>query len=264
MKTKYLLAASAIVAIVAAPAFAQIRVDTDVQTKATASLDGLHSSDSSQKPIRSVLVDGAINSDRAPEYINFDHRMTADGMIGKDVVDATGKKVAKVDDIVLNGSGQAVTIVLSEGGVLGLGDKLAGFDYSVMTRRDESGDVIMPMGNDLIERAMAFSYDPDDSSKDNTVVMPRDSRRVSEILDADLVDVEGHVIASVDNAAMRGGRIEYLIVGFGKTAGMGGKSAAIRTDSVSMIGQPDNIDFRLSADQVARFKALTETDLSSN
>jgi sporulation protein YlmC with PRC-barrel domain len=51
--------------------------------------------------------------------------MTANDLIGQKVVNKNGEKVGKIDDIVLNSNDKAVLAVISVGGFLGIGDRLA-------------------------------------------------------------------------------------------------------------------------------------------
>jgi len=54
----------------------------------------------------------------------------ADTLIGMTVYDTAGEKVGQVKDILFNENGQATGVVLSVGGVLGLGAKQVGLQWS--------------------------------------------------------------------------------------------------------------------------------------
>jgi sporulation protein YlmC with PRC-barrel domain len=54
----------------------------------------------------------------------------ADTLIGMTVYDTNGEKVGEVKDILFNGDGQATGVVLSVGGVLGVGAKQVGLQWS--------------------------------------------------------------------------------------------------------------------------------------
>src|SRR5919109_1076095 len=56
--------------------------------------------------------------------------LRADTLIGMTVFDTNGDKVGEVKDILFNENGQATGVVLSVGGVLGLGAKQVGLQWS--------------------------------------------------------------------------------------------------------------------------------------
>ena len=57
-------------------------------------------------------------------------QVRAEKMIGMDVYDTNGDKVGKVRDILFDKDGKATGVVLSVGGVLGLGAKQVGLQWS--------------------------------------------------------------------------------------------------------------------------------------
>lgn len=80
----------------------------------------------------------------------------ADSLIGMSVYNANGDKVGQVKDILFNESGQATGMVLSVGGVLGLGAKSVGLNWSELDVRPESEMVKVNYSKEQLEQAPDF------------------------------------------------------------------------------------------------------------
>lgn len=186
---------------------------------------------------------------------------TATGMIGQPVKDVAGKKIGSVHDIIIDRDGAARMVVVSDGGVLGLGDKLAAFDYGVIINRDKNGDVISTLNEDALDKVAEFSYDTSKTG-DNVRVMPSGGISVKKILDADLLSPDNKTVATVDNLVFRGGEASMLVVTFNKVLGLGGEKAVMNYDEIALIESgkdKKDVDFRLSAQQAARFENFKDT-----
>jgi len=79
----------------------------------------------------------------------------ASAVIGADVRDATGRDVAAVDDLVIGPDRRIEQIVLSVGGLLGLGDKLVALPASEF-RDDRDGLALSAATRESLEAAPAF------------------------------------------------------------------------------------------------------------
>ncbi len=55
---------------------------------------------------------------------------SADELIGKNVYGRDNNKIGEVDDVILDGTGQAKQLVVSSGGFLGIGEKQVAIDYT--------------------------------------------------------------------------------------------------------------------------------------
>lgn len=183
---------------------------------------------------------------------------TATGMIGQPVKDVTGKKIGTLHDIIIDRDGKAQMVVVSDGGILGLGDKLAAFDYGVIINRNKDGDVISSLSKEAIDNVAEFSYDAAKKG-DNIRVMPSGGLSVKKVLDADLLDPQNKSVAAVDNLVLRGGEASMLVVTFNKVLGLGGKKAVMNYDEIALVEKDKDIDFRLTAQQAARFESFKET-----
>jgi sporulation protein YlmC with PRC-barrel domain len=80
----------------------------------------------------------------------------ADTLIGMTVYDTSGEKVGQVKDIIFNASGQATGVVLSVGGVLGLGAKSVGLNWSELDVQPEAEVVKVQYNKDQLEAAPDF------------------------------------------------------------------------------------------------------------
>lgn len=185
---------------------------------------------------------------------------TAEGMIGETVFNTNGDRVAKIHDIILDESGQAVMVVMADGGFTGLG-KLVAFDYDIITSRSSEGDVIASLSEKMMDSGATFSYDRSEFS-DSVRVMPDNGFSVAELLDGELVNPQGKTLAEVDNIVFRNAQATQVIVRFGQTFGMGGQQAALSYSEADLTRNGDSVDFKLSANEALDFKAYTETALN--
>ncbi len=180
------------------------------------------------------------------------HRsLMAHGLIGQPLVNADGKKVATVQDIIVDKNGKAILVVVSDNGTLGIGKKVAAFEYDKTVTEDSDGKVTMALSSDMIAHAADFSYDQRDWAK--AKVIPTGSTSVSKLLKGDVLDNNGKKVASIENIYLRNSDVSQIIVGFDKTLGMGGSLAALDYDDLQMVKKKHDLDFKLTANQTAQF-----------
>lgn len=193
---------------------------------------------------------GDNTSELTPVEIKYD--LTAKSLIGKDIVNEAGNDIGTVRDIILDKNGKASMIVVSDGGLLGIGDKVAAFNYdqTVTTRPD--GQVVLQLSQAMIDRAAEFSYDQDDW--DESTVIPKESVSINELLDGDLLDNTGKKVADIENVYLRNAEASQVIVKFNQILGMGGDLAALNYDDLQMVGEVDDPDLKLSANQATQFR----------
>lgn len=186
------------------------------------------------------------------EYAVIDSRQTATGIIGHSVYNETGEKVATVTDIILDATGKADMVVVSDSTFMGMG-KTAAFNYNDITRIDKDGDVIMPLTENIIDNAKPFSYDRN-VRVDNTVYIPSDAYSVSTLLKGRLLNQRRESVADIENIHFKNGRAEHLIVGFDKTLGFGGEQALLAFNDAKIMRNGDALDFQLSAEKAMQFE----------
>lgn len=184
-------------------------------------------------------------------------RATAEGMLGKPVVDQAGRRVGTLEDIILDETGQAILAVVSDAGLINIGAKEAAFDYAMIMRQNADGDIVMPLTDEAIKAAQKFSYDIGAAPDEKTRTMPKGGHSVARILDAEVFDQNQKSVADVDNIIFRNGRADTLIIGFNKVIGMDGSKAAMTFSKVGMIVRKNGTtDFQLTEKQATRLAAF--------
>lgn len=83
-------------------------------------------------------------------------QVRAEKLIGMNVYDTNGDKVGEVKDILFDANGQAVGVVLSVGGVLGLGAKQVGLQWSEVDIQPEADVAKIQYNKDQLEAAPDF------------------------------------------------------------------------------------------------------------
>jgi sporulation protein YlmC with PRC-barrel domain len=284
MTKKLLIAASVIAIMAGAPAFAEtsantsadVKVETNTQANPSLKEDAKHAWENTKEAtskaadktakaaedayenIKATFID---EDKKASDTLTVDARGTAQGMIGQPVIDTSGKKIATVKDIILDNEGEAELVVLADGGFMGIGSKLAAFDYDLVSQRNEDGDVIMPISQETLDKVAPFSYEAKDAEKDaKTRVIPADGISVAELLDGQILNTEKKAVAEVDNISFSNGEASQIIIGFDKTLGLGGEKAAVGFDNVDVVREKDKkVDVQLSAKQAANFENFKKT-----
>jgi uncharacterized protein YrrD len=198
-----------------------------------------------------------LNENQSFEPILIRQDMTAHGLIGESVMDASNKKIAVVNDIILDKSGVPILVILSDKGFLGIGNKLAAFDYKNVIRQNQDGDVTMSLTQGMIDRAADFSYDRKDWAK--AKVIPTDSMSVNVLLRGSLYDHTDKVLATIENVYFRSGDPSQVIVGFNKVMGMGGDLATLDFKNLQVMKKDGQVDFKLSAPQTELFKKFQKS-----
>lgn len=190
--------------------------------------------------IRAFLSGNDPKAPLKPVVIKRDQ--TAEVMLKTDVVDANGKKVATVDDILLDDNGRPDQVIVAKGGVMGVGAKKASFDYSAVTPSTHDGKrVVTGLSETTIEQAPEVTTPAANTAS------------VREILDGSIVDAKGDKVAAIENVAFNGGDTQ-LIVKFNDTFGMGGDLAAMNVGTLERVNKDGEVNYRLSEAQSAKFK----------
>jgi sporulation protein YlmC with PRC-barrel domain len=78
--------------------------------------------------------------------------MTADEIIGRDVVDIAGNNVGSVGDLLLGADGQITHVMVDVGGFLGIGARTVALDVGSLTaEQGDGGDFVVALTRDQIE-----------------------------------------------------------------------------------------------------------------
>mgnify|MGYP003639112512 FL=1 len=67
------------------------------------------------------------------DTMNAGYVLSANELIGQDVLDAKDDKIAEIDDLLVAKDGKTVLAILSVGGFVGIGDKLVAVPYEKLT-----------------------------------------------------------------------------------------------------------------------------------
>lgn len=279
---KLLIAASALAIMAGSPALAETNTNAENTNSPSVSQDVKRewknvkedaaqaadktaaAAEDAYESIKATVIGEDAPKAGSPNTVTIDSRMTASGMIGQPVLNHRNEKIATVKDIILDANGNATTVVLADGGFLGIGTKLAAFDYGLVSRRSADGDVIMPISEETLKKVAPFSYDAKDAEKDKAVrIMQPNSISTAKLLDGQILDPDKNNVAEIDNISFRDGSANQIIVAFDQTLGLGGKRAAMNFDSVQVVREDANdrtdVDVQLSAQQAANFENFKKT-----
>lgn len=99
----------------------------------------------------------------------------ADTLIGMTVYDTAGEKVGQVKDILFNANGQATGVVLSVGGVLGLGAKSVGLQWSEVDIQPDAEVAKVQYNKDQLEAAPDFKTQEAQKAESDAAQMQQQS-----------------------------------------------------------------------------------------
>ena len=85
-----------------------------------------------------------------------DNQMRAEELIGATVTQASGEKIGKIQDLVIDENGRLVGVVVSVGGFLGFGDKEVALPWSKLEPRPQQGLAVAMVDKDQLEQAPGF------------------------------------------------------------------------------------------------------------
>ncbi len=206
--------------------------------------------------VKGALIDTSENPSISPVVI--DMRMTARGILDKSVLSTNGDSLGTVEDIIMNQDGKAEMVVISKGGFMGVGDKMAAFDYDLIMRREADGDVVMPLSKETIDTARQFSYNRADASA-KIRVMGTESLSVKDLLKGSLADYTNKVVAKNDNIFFDEGRAKRVIFTFDQTAGLGGEKAIMDFSSLKLAHVSNDWQFQMTERQSMQFENYRKT-----
>ena len=85
-----------------------------------------------------------------------DNQMRAEELIGADVRQASGEKIGKIQDLVIDENGRLVGVVVSVGGFLGFGDKEVALPWNKLEPRPLERLAVATVDKDELEQAPGF------------------------------------------------------------------------------------------------------------
>ncbi len=114
-----------------------------------------HTSFNSSSARGAAIVGARYNADGPGPQV-----MAADTLEGDEVLSASGEKLGKVQDIMLDvPNGRIAYAVLSSGGFLGLGDKLFAIPWSALTLDTDRKCFVLDVEKEQLEAAPGFDKD---------------------------------------------------------------------------------------------------------
>ncbi len=91
---------------------------------------------------------------------NTRHVMSCSSLSADRVVNTRGEDLGKVEDIMIHiDSGRVAYVVLSFGGILGIGDKLFAIPWEALTLDEDEKHFIMDIDKEKLENAPGFDKD---------------------------------------------------------------------------------------------------------
>ncbi len=275
MTKKILMGASVLALLIAAPAFAEgTKTNTEPSTSAKIEAKMEKAGDSIERAAEKTKegakeaysdVKAYFSDDKdvhAVSSVNVRDRMTSDELIGTVVQDPQGREIGKIKDILITADGDAETVIINDS-VLGLGGKLAAFDFDVIEGFSKDADVVVRLSEANIKSAKRFEYEAPKQPDVSIVTMPADQYSVAKIMDAKVVDPKGKAVADVDTVAFDGDDADYLIVTFNRVLGMGGDKAALNLEALDIANDKGKYSFKLNQQQTAQFENYKETTKSN-
>lgn len=213
------------------------------------------------------------------------HALRASKVIGADVENANGDDIGEIKDLVIDTQSENVRyVVLSHGGILGIGDKLFAYPMSkVQTQRGDDDQIVMDVSKDKLENAPGFDKDkwPDFADATYTSEIDRyygaESRaradgekpahvvRASELIGKNFDDRQGNDAGEIDDLIVDSstGRVHFAIVDldddWNKQAD--GKLVAIPLKEFAMSGEDnDKLVIQSSSDAIDTSRAFSRNE----
>lgn len=147
------LATTALSAMLALPAYAQTADTAEEPMDAPAVEEGMDAPEGDDPMADDPLADDALDEDplaeeefdtdmtEEPDMPEAGIELTADEVIGADVLSFEGESIANVDDVVLTAEGDVEYILVDVGGFLGLGARTVAIPFADVTvQMDDAGN----------------------------------------------------------------------------------------------------------------------------
>lgn len=194
------------------------------------------------------------------DNLRINRNMTANNLIGHNVLNRQGKKIGTLHDILLDRRGYAVTAVVADTGALGIGNNLAAFDYSRVVGQTRDGKSVVILPQDMVESASAFSYGIRSGAKYKSIHANKTSTKA--LLNGNVVDSRGSKVADISDLYFHGNDPAQVIAGFNRTFGGGGDLALLPYGDFQLVNKgrdSSSADLRLSAPRAAQFSEFRQS-----
>jgi sporulation protein YlmC with PRC-barrel domain len=198
------------------------------------------------------------------------NQFKVDRLAGTDIKNHDGDTIGTVDDVLLDKDGRVAAVIVSTGGVLGIGEKTVAlnWDQVEVTRDQDDPDklrVRVAMSEDELEnlpefdadisRTMAQQRQPRQEAQPQPRAQEQRRQPAGEALTAlgaqqfkldrlvgtDIVNQAGDEIGTVDDVVLeRDGRVAAVIITTGGVLGIGAKSVALPWDRLDISRDQDD------------------------
>lgn len=267
MKTGIMTAVSALALMMAAPAMADDKNNKDVPEVQEVTKEDVKETWGETKENVKVAVDDtsdmmerfaadvkALFSDGQEGQIGINHKRTAAVLLDKNIEDAGGKNLGRIEDIIIDGNGDARRIVFEKGGILGLGGDKMVIAYDDVMKHSEYGDVLTPVSPEELDK-LATKYN-------EAEIMEPGFTTVSRILEGKVIGPDGKTLGKVANATLRDADVTHLLVVFDATLGFGGDEIAMDYDKLGTRTRNGVQDFILNDAQTEAFAKYKSTSIN--
>lgn len=129
-------------------------------------------------------------------------------LIGRSVKTRSGEDVGEVDDLIaMPGRDATPVVVLSVGGVLGVGEKQYATSFDKLSMRGDGDELVLDATRDEVAETPAFDYRArmGERSVQPGVVGPTTANSIGQLLGATLVDESGETLGEVEDLVVSTG-----------------------------------------------------------
>jgi sporulation protein YlmC with PRC-barrel domain len=178
--------------------------------------------------------------------------MRASNLLGKDVRNAQGENMGKIDDLVIDPvSRRAHYVVLSFGGVLGMGDKLFAFPVNAFEPSRDQDELVLNVEKERLKNAPGFDRSNWPDFGDNRYRGDVDRyhkaepaergafkdqlMRASELIGREVKDGSGRDAGEIEDLVvnMRNAQVRYVVLDLDKAWSQKGKMVALPLKTVT-------------------------------
>lgn len=203
----------------------------------------------------------------------------ASELIGKKVTNAQREDLGKIEDLILDVSNSRVRYaVVSHGGIVGIGSRLAAFPPMLFRPGREEGELVLNITREQLDQAPAFDEkkwpDWNDESyrsqvdrfflrDDEVFRTPSGARlaRASEVIGKGVNDGGSRSLGNMEDLVVNlgNGQIRYAVLKMGGTLGVGGRLVPLPMTAFRFPTRPDiAISLLLDRERVEQARAFDE------
>ncbi|SFN29025.1 PRC-barrel domain-containing protein [Nitrosomonas communis] len=160
--------------------------------------------------------------------------ITAKNFMNMNVVDQTGKKIGKIDDLILSRKEKVAYAIISVGGLLGVGNKSVSVPFQDIDIRKAKKEAVIDLSKQQLEKMPEFKleYASSHNYQANGLSATNGSEdydiNAKKLFDIDIIDKNGKKVGKVDDLLLSpNGKAMYGIVDVDDMLGMGKKSVAV-------------------------------------